>query len=414
MNSFFGLFNSIDDNGGKPWCPAAFNIYHKLTKYCIPIILEWDPEKERVFTRGAACSKYLLWYFNMFVVVFSIGFFSCFYTAASYKSVPPYASAIGTMYGLFSVITWASSMVILSDPHEFVSALNSLADLRQRLEIRFRSNIQDRNVHLHNNWKWIARIQAFINVMTAIISVATPFVFICMSVPLDPFYVTFPWLVPISSTCLSSSLCKFTYDFTIWVVRFVVSLITTTVTRCFAMLSTTFTYMFEIKSRCLDTFQRLSFGIEMDLKMLKWYQALQIANVGFKNQYSWIFAICMGDGFVTCVVCNVVSIKRFDLPIAVYWLAPAVSVMCGFFMFVFLPVAIESGVKSQKFIRDRSNHIPLNNDGVYHKTLVRRRLKALRPVPFYCGSIMPFEFGMDRMFFVGVFLRTIDAFLLMS
>ncbi|CAL8135247.1 unnamed protein product [Orchesella dallaii] len=351
----------------------------------------------------------------MFVVVFSIGFFSCFYTAASYKSVPSYLSAVGTMFGLFSVITWASSMVILRDPHEFVGDLNSLADLRQRLEIRFRSNIRDRNVYLDNYWKWIALGQAFVNVIFAFISLAMPFVFIFMPVPLDPFYVTFPLIVPISSSCKTSSLCKLTYDCSIWVVRFAVSVIsTTTVCRFYAMILTTSTYILEIKSRYLDTLQRLPFGIAMDLKILKWYQALQIANAGLKKQYSWIFAIMMGDGFIVCVVCNVVSVKRFGLPIELYWLAPTVSLMGGFFMFVFLPVAIESGVKSKKFIWDRSNHITLNKHGLYHRTLVRRRLKALRPVPFYCGSIMPFEFGMDRMFFVGVFLRTIDVFLLMS
>ncbi|CAL8135251.1 unnamed protein product [Orchesella dallaii] len=350
----------------------------------------------------------------MYVVVFAIGFFSCTFTAASFQSVPVHLVAIGAMFGAFSIMAWASAFIIIRHPYELVNGINSFAALHQRFDNYSSGYLSEINPVIENFWKLVSIGVTLAVVQFAVISCQILAIFPLVEFPLDPFFITIPIIIPASTSCRSTYSCSLVYDIVIWCSRYVISMVsTTTCCRFFAMLLVTFAYMFEIQSRYLDTLNRLPFGNGVNMKFFKWYRALQIANQRYQEPVSWIFCIMLSDGFVVSVLCNVVSLKRYGLPIEVYILAPTVSVLTIFFAMVFLSVAIQSEVISKKLIRKRSTHLGYAEGGSFELKLLRRLFKSLRPVALRCGSFMNMESGMDRTFLVGICSRTVDAFLLL-
>ncbi|CAL8135265.1 unnamed protein product [Orchesella dallaii] len=77
-------------------------------------------------------------------------------------------------------------------------------------------------------------------------------------------------------------------------------------------------------------------------------------------------------------------------------------------------MAIESSKKSQQIIWTRSSLTKTNEhmDANWKRRWIRQQFRALRPVTFHCGSLMALEVGVDRMYFAGIFLRTVDGLLL--
>ncbi|CAL8135263.1 unnamed protein product [Orchesella dallaii] len=271
------------------------------------------------------------------------------------------------------------------------------------------------NPIIENYWKWVSIGVTLAVVQLAIIPCQTLVFFPLLEFPLDPFFVTIPLIVPASKNCVNTYSCRLVYDMLIWCSRYLISMVsTTTCCRFSAMLLATFAYMFEIQSRYLDTLNRLPFGNCVNMKFFKWYSSLQIANQRYQEPVSWILSIMLSDGFVVIVLCNVVSLKGYGLPIEVYILAPTVSVFAIFFIMVFLSVAIQSEVISKKLIWKRSTHMGYVEGGSCEFKLRRKLFKSMRPVSYRCGSFMNMESGMDRTFFLGICLRTVDIFLLLK
>ncbi|CAL8135275.1 unnamed protein product [Orchesella dallaii] len=177
----------------------------------------------------------------------------------------------------------------------------------------------------------------------------------------------------------------------------------------------TFFYLLELQTRCLDALKSLPLNKGLDVKFFKWYNALRIAEQSYKGPMSSMIGILMANGFVIFTVCNVVTIKGFHiLPLEVYWFAPTVSILCAFFVYFLLPLAIESHKRSQQLIWTRASMTYMNTVGAEarKRKWIRKQFRALRPVTFHCGSMMALEVGVDREYFAGIFFRTVDGIML--
>ncbi|CAL8135273.1 unnamed protein product [Orchesella dallaii] len=286
-----------------------------------------------------------------------------------------------------------------NDPHELVNGLNCLALLKRRIDIEFRPHLNTPNYHLDVYWKWISEGLKLTVVTFFGIMFTFPIAIIAMHV--DPFIFTFPLLFPDVSVH-RLILLRFTV-IQIWVFE---------CCRFNAIYFPTFFYMLELQTRCLDALKSLPLNKGLDVKFFKWYSALRIADQSYKGPMSSMIGILMANGFVIFTVCNVVTIKGFHiLPLEVYWFAPTVSVLCAFFIYFLLPIAIESHKRSQQLIWARASAY-MGTVGPLERKLIRKKSRALRPVTFHCGPLMALEIGVDREYFAGIFLRTVDGLLL--
>ncbi|CAL8135277.1 unnamed protein product [Orchesella dallaii] len=171
--------------------------------------------------------------------------------------------------------------------------------------------------------------------------------------------------------------------------------------------------MFELQTQYLAALQRLPLGVRLDVIFFKWYNAFRVADQSYKGPISSMIGILMGNGFLIFAVCNVVTIKGFHiLPLEVYWFAPTVSLLCAFFVYFLLPLAIESNKRSQQLIWTRASMTYMDTVGSRKRKWIQKQLRALRPVTFHCGSMMALEVGVDREYFAGIFFRTVDGILL--
>ncbi|CAL8135269.1 unnamed protein product [Orchesella dallaii] len=321
--------------------------------------------------------------------------------------------AIGGMFATFSVIAWACSFIDILDPYSIANGISSLSKLEQLFGTQLENILARPNLKFEAYWMWISRSLTVAVGVFAGISCVMPLVFISMPFPIDPFFVTIPLLFPASPTCLLSPNCEMVYNGAIWFSRFVISVIsTTTCCRFYAFCFTTCSYVLELQSRCMEKFNRVPSGIKMDMKLFKWYSSLQIVHQSYKESVSWKILILLGDGFIISVVCNVVTLKRYNIPIELYWIAPAVSMLCCVFMALFLPIVAQIDVKSRELIRKRAAYSSYDNDMSFEWKLVRRHFKVMRPITLKFGPFMLMESGIDTVVLEAICTRTIDVVLL--
>ncbi|CAL8135267.1 unnamed protein product [Orchesella dallaii] len=338
----------------------------------------------------------------MFVVTFLLGHGSCVCVIANYELVSPQLLGVSSMLLLSTTLACGCSTVIASNPNELVNGLNCLALLKRRIDIEFSSYVKNSKSHSNFYWKWTSRGLQLTVVTFAGIIATFPAAMVVMDV--DPFTFTFPLLLPAYSG-IGFLVLRFILSF-LWLFE---------CCRFAAIFYSTLFYMFELQTCYLAALERLPIESRMDVKFFKWYNALRIADQSYKGSMSSMIEILMANGFVIFVVCNVISLNCYHiLPIEVYWFAPTLSLLCVFFIYFLLPLAIESSIKSQQLIFTRSSLRKINLEtGVCSKwRWIRKQYSALRPVTFHCGSRMALEEGVDRTYFAGVFFRTVDGLLL--
>ncbi|CAL8135241.1 unnamed protein product [Orchesella dallaii] len=378
------------------------------------MILEWDPKSQLLFTNGPKCNKYFRWYFNVFVVCGPMGFCACAFIATHSKLFPPQLIVSSCMLGAMSLLVWLSSGFIIGGSHQLVSGVNSAAALKATMDTQFCSYTSGKNKQMEKYWKIMSTGLKATILMFAGTTLTLTTVLIMFHI--DQFSAILRVLFPINSVCSNDSECAKIYNIFMLVYGFILgNICVSTACRFFAIYFSMLVYICELQLRYLDTLNRLPLGVAMDLKFFKWYSALRIANQVYEGPLSWMVAILIGDGFIIFVVCNVATIKGYYIfPIEVYWLAPAVSLICAFFAKFLLPVAIESDMVSRKLIWKRASYFDQGGNAPLKKKIVRAKYRAVRALTFKCGSLMRLEFGVDRMFFAGIFDRTMDILLMPS
>ncbi|CAL8130282.1 unnamed protein product [Orchesella dallaii] len=300
---------------------------------------------------------------------------------SNYKEIPAALVSMAFMSGAISVMAWAPSAVIISNPYEFVNRINSLARLQAQLDTNMSIYRTQPWYDLENRWKWIAFLLKVLVMSYAIIPAALLTTMIIAPEPVDPFFYTVPLILPTGPACRAILSCTSSGG----------SIVSS--------------------SRCLDTLKLIPVRRELNWKFVKWFKALRIANENFNGQISIIFAIFAADGFLIFVVCNVVTINRYNISIEVYWIAPTISAICAFITYGFIPILFETNRKSKLLLWIRSIETEMQGTG-RNKKGTRQEFRCLRPIAFQCGPFMAVECGFDQMLFSGILERTFDAFLL--
>ncbi|CAL8130300.1 unnamed protein product [Orchesella dallaii] len=332
---------------------------------------------------------------------------------SNYKEIPAALVSMAFMSGAISVMAWAPSAVIISNPYEFVNRINSLARLQAQLDTNMSIYRTQPWYDLENRWKRIAFLLKVLVMSYAIIPAALLTTMIIAPEPVDPFFYTVPLILPtgpayraiLSCTSSGGSIVSSAVRFTLSVICI------STVCRFFAIFFPTVACIIELQSRCLDTLKLIPVRRELNWKFVKWFKALRIANENFNGQISVIFAIFAADGFLIFVVCNVVTINRYNISIEVYWIAPTISAICAFIAYGVIPILFETNRKSKLLLWIRSIETEMQGTG-RNKNRTRQEFRCLRPIAFQCGPFMTVECGFDQMLFSGILERTFDAFLL--
>ncbi|CAL8098197.1 unnamed protein product [Orchesella dallaii] len=343
-------------------CIKAFPMCTKTFPYCPKMPLEWCPKKEKFQTSGAKNPQYLQWYFDIFIVIFAIAFGSCLFNLSNWQHLRIEVAALSCMFGVMSTLVWATCAVIVWKLNEVICGFSTVVILKQHLgQVYHRTT---RNLHFEKYWQ---RVSLFLRmailaygIMPCILPVAAVYI------EIDPFEFTFRTLIPLECICGQNPRCR----------------------------------VIESEAGC---------------HFFKHYSALSLATQIVDQTFSILVLILMGVGFGIFVVCNIASVRGFyRLPIIVYWFAPTVSLLCAFFVFSFLPLAIECHRQSRKLLERRMQMIILRYQKYPRKQrkVLLLQMKSLGPIVFSCGTITKLESGVDRAYFYGIFLRTLDGLLL--
>ncbi|CAL8135243.1 unnamed protein product [Orchesella dallaii] len=395
-------------------CHATFSVYNFLFSWCNLMVLEWDFDKLLLFTRGSFCSKYFQWYITVFVCAVLMGFGSCSYIIINSKTLP--AQLVCAAYLISAVIILLCGLATVAGfyPNELTKGINNLTLLKRQLDDDGFFRTISGNKKLETYWKWTSRGVQLMIISFAGISVVLPMAAVVMSI--DPFFCTFPLLFPTSQKCVNSPICNLLRGAAIVLSRLAVAYICCIeVTRFFSFFFSTLVYMFEVQMRYLNILHNFPLGSRMDGKFLKWYNSYRVADQSFKEPFSLVVFILLGDGFVIFVVANVMTIKTYYiLPIEVYWICPMVSLMTAFFVYIFLPLAIMNDKETKQLIWRRTSNLNRGGDGLalWERKLVRRKLRSLRPVAFQCGTVFTLSYGVDLRFIGAILIRTCDGLIL--
>jgi len=231
-------------------------------------------------------------------------------------------------------------------------------------------------------------------------------------IDLDPFVCTFYRLIPIDVVCCNNNICVVLGNVFIVIFRLISSFVCVMEAAQFCSIIVSFiAFMLELLARCLDDLQHIPSGSMSEF--VTNYQALQLVNQFTNQPISPTIALMMGIGFVMFVVSNIATIRFFQkIPIHVYWLAPTISVICAFLVLFLLPLVVDVHRQSSKMLRNRMKVVQTCRCVRVWKKVRVLQIKSLRPIVYSCGSIVKLGPGVERMYFYGIVLRTLDGLLL--
>jgi len=127
------VFQQFPHNQSKNSSSIALNLHNKIFKFCSRMILEWYEKTERFTSQGVASSSYRVWYFNIFIVIFLIAFWSCVYVVANWRTISTAQVFASVFFGTVSIFVWLNVAVIIQNWSDLVQGLQCLASLKNCL-----------------------------------------------------------------------------------------------------------------------------------------------------------------------------------------------------------------------------------------------------------------------------------------
>ncbi|CAL8085566.1 unnamed protein product [Orchesella dallaii] len=394
-------------------CSRAFPLCTKSFRYCPKMVMEWCPTKKSLVTRGASSHEYLHWYFNILVVICIIGFGSSAYVVLDASNLSIDRVVLAAMLGSVSVFVWTSSYLLTKNIDDLLLGVQATRSLKKQIEERYFSTTI--NLNLDKYWEAVSEILCISVAILAIIPMILPGLGIYAE--LDPFFCTFYKLVPTHIICGDDKVCTYFTNFIILFARIIVVIICVSESCRFCAFYLSFIgFKFELTSKTLGVISNIPLTVSQELNIysdfFKYYNALRLVDQSANEAISQLLAFLLGCGFVVFLICNMITLKCFHtMPIHVYWLAPTVSLICLFLMFFLIPLIININRESIKLGERRRKMLAFSKCWGARRKLMQLRMKCFYPISFKCGNIK-METGLDRMYFYGIFLRTLDCLLL--
>jgi len=172
-------------------------------------------------------------------------------------------------------------------------------------------------------------------------------------------------------------------------------------------------YWLEMQMKCLRQIGSLCLSnrIEDQYLFLRMYSELQISYKTCKQGIGILMGILMSGGFVVFVTCNVLVIKGYHIvPLSVYVGLALTSVLCGFFIYLLLPVGIEVFRNTDELLRQRKNWFERSQSvDTKARACIKKMYAAMQPQTVNCSSFLTLRKESDSGYFFQIFLKTVDG-----
>lgn len=243
---------------------------------------------------------------------------------------------------------------------------------------------------------------------------------------IDPFSFTFQKLLPASSICVKNTeSCTSILKILVVLLRiFCATICVVEACRFFPLYFLQLLYHLELRLKAVEILNRLVPGPVLDSecnvlryrRFLNCYSLLELSENILEGTISTLVAILMGDGFVIFVVCNLATIRCFNiLPLLIYWLMPTVSLVCLFFVFCLLQITVGSSSEYANVIEKVRKSFSVDKKELRNSLnikIIKRKIRNLKPVYASCGRFYKLRRGTETDFYFQVFVRTVDGILL--
>lgn len=384
-------------------CPVnCFETHNKLFSFNGRMVLDWSSQNQVFSTEGSCSKKYWFWYFKIIVIIGVIGFGSCVVVIKNHQEEGTQMSVLALLFGLHSMYVWLSVPILTCFAKELATSFNSANKFLLKFE-KVATNLEPlAKPNKSPDWELIHRILAF----NMLILFYLPFVLTPLGIffNLDPFHYSLPKFFSVlqHGDCVISRLIYFA-------LRSILSM---------ACVTEACRYLGFLICLCLP------FWMEMVLKILKlldagmkhgkWdhfslnYAILQFLHQSILKPVNLVVGIFMGVGLSCFVVCNIATMKAFNiLPLPIYCLMPILSLVKASVFAIIITVLVMSHEISKRILQQGAG-VLRTKYGRFRRKLMLRRLQAFKPITFSCAGSFKLVKGEDLTYFSHVVYRTVD------